>query len=723
VTAVANAGAGSYQVTATATGLTSTSFNLTNTAGAIAISNIRWAVNGLTSIVFDGTDRVAEFDSSPTTPLGDCAVRYNAGTTLPNAAGSYVVGVTCANVNGSGSGTATLTIAQAASGVVVNGSASATYSGQPNPVVIAANPNNVALGVSYSGTTAAGAPYGPTSVPPTDAGTYTATVTVLDLNYSGGPFTQTITVAPKAVTVSFANLSHVYDGNVKSATATFSDGAAGTPVLTYVPASPTTAGSYTVTASLTNPNYTLSGDVDETLVIAKATAQITLSNLTQIFDDNPKPVLVTTAPPSLGVNVTYAGNPPPAPSAVGSYPVVATIVDANYQGTASDTLTILAAGVAQFVTCSSTTVNGTAGAPLATGDRPCVRVLDNNGNGVAGISILFNVTGGGGSATGTSATTAADGGATVASWTLGANAGVNTMTAQVNGLAGLPTHTFTANGAELAGVSMSKSSATTQAMPGDAITYSLVVTHAAGSSNAAAVDILDALPAQLDVGTATWLCAGTGGATCSVPNGTGDVDVTAAIPVGASITVTLTATVRLDATLGAMLNTATAELTSSTDPDTSNNTDDHSITLVPRPDGPCSVFCDGFEGDDIVKAMSADKALRAEQPITVTLPGLASGVTPLFEVLGTDAKAIATLDVLAVGEGRWFRLRHRDVQGQERFTAWSPLAADAVGFDWALDVDGVSMRSFAHGQVEQLSVPLESGQPLPQVLRVIGSRH
>ena len=720
--AAANTTAGSYTVTAAFGSGPDVVFNLTNTLGNIAISDIRWAANDLASIAYSGGTQAATFTGNPSSGV-TCSVNYNGATTLPQDAGSYLVQVSCNDgaVGGlSGSGSATLTITPASVTITFGAAGPFTYDGTPQGPTASAG--SAPVTVLYSGV--APTVYGPSPIPPTNAGSYSATASVNDPNYSATPVTQPFSIAPKAVTVSFANLAHVYDGSVKSASATFSDGAAGTPVLTYVPAAPTNAGAYTVTASLTNPNYTLTGDVDETLTIAQGTAQVTLSNLTQIFDGNPKPVLVTTVPAGLGVNVTYAGNPPPAPSAVGSYAVTATVADVNYQGTASGTLTILAAGVSQFVTCSATTVSGTAGAPLATVDRPCVRVLDNNGNGVAGISILFNVTGGGGSATGTSATTAADGRATVASWTLGANAGANTMTAQVNGLAGLPTHTFTANGTELAGVSMNKTSATTQAMPGDAITYSLVVTHAAGSSNAAAVDILDALPAQLDVGTATWLCAGTGGATCSVPNGTGDVDVTAAIPVGASVTVTLTATVRLDATLGAMLNTATAELTSSTDPDTSNNTDDHSITLVPRPDGPCSVFCDGFEGDDIVKAMAADKALRAEQPIMVRLPGLASGVvTPLFEVIGTDAKALGAVDVLAVGEGRWFRLRHRDVLGQERFTAWSPLAADAVGFDWVLDVDGVSLRSFAHGQTGQLSVPLEAGRPLPQVLRAIGLHH
>jgi hypothetical protein len=85
-------------------------------------------------------------------------------------------------------------------------------------------------------------------------------------------------------------------------------------------------------------NYTAqSGDV--TINISKANAMVTLSDLTQTADGSPKPATVTTDPAGLSVNVTYNGSSTP-PSASGSYAVVATVNDANYQGTASGTLVI-----------------------------------------------------------------------------------------------------------------------------------------------------------------------------------------------------------------------------------------------------------------------------------------------------------------------------------------------------------------------------------------------
>jgi hypothetical protein len=53
----------------------------------------------------------------------------------------------------------------------------------------------------------------------------------------------------------------------------------------------------------------------------------------------PKAASVATAPPGLGVLVTYAGSTS-APAAAGSYTVVATIADTLYQGSAAGTLVI-----------------------------------------------------------------------------------------------------------------------------------------------------------------------------------------------------------------------------------------------------------------------------------------------------------------------------------------------------------------------------------------------
>jgi hypothetical protein len=83
----------------------------------------------------------------------------------------------------------------------------------------------------------------------------------------------------------------------------------------------------------------------------------------------------------------------------------------------------------------------TAGLEVAT--RPSVRVVDTHGNPVAGVTVSFVVTGGGGGVGSPVTPTDASGVATVASWGLGHVAGPNTLVAAV---AGVPSLTFTATG-------------------------------------------------------------------------------------------------------------------------------------------------------------------------------------------------------------------------------------------------------------------------------------
>jgi len=85
-------------------------------------------------------------------------------------------------------------------------------------------------------------------------------------------------------------------------------------------------------------------------------------------------------------------------------------------------------------------VTGTVGAVVAT--NPAVIVKDAAGNPVAGVTVTFTVTGGGGSMTGTTQITNAQGIATVGGWTLGTIVGTNTATATSGTLTGSPV-TFT----------------------------------------------------------------------------------------------------------------------------------------------------------------------------------------------------------------------------------------------------------------------------------------
>ena len=89
---------------------------------------------------------------------------------------------------------------------------------------------------------------------------------------------------------------------------------------------------------------------------------------------------------------------------------------------------------------SSLTITGPAG--QAALERPSVVVRDENGNPMAGASVVFAVTSGDGSVSGATVNTGTDGVATVGTWTLGQTASTNTVDATV---AGLPAVTFTAN--------------------------------------------------------------------------------------------------------------------------------------------------------------------------------------------------------------------------------------------------------------------------------------
>jgi hypothetical protein len=74
--------------------------------------------------------------------------------------------------------------------------------------------------------------------------------------------------------------------------------------------------------------------------IARAEATLTLSNLLQSYTGTARSVSATTTPPGLPVILTYNGSLS-APTSLGTYTVVGTINDPNYQGRTTNTLTIV----------------------------------------------------------------------------------------------------------------------------------------------------------------------------------------------------------------------------------------------------------------------------------------------------------------------------------------------------------------------------------------------
>ncbi|RME69350.1 MAG: hypothetical protein D6781_08780, partial [Verrucomicrobia bacterium] len=157
-------------------------------------------------------------------------------------------------------------------------------------------------------------------------------------NYQLVQPTATASINKATATVSLSGLAQTYDGTAKTVTAT-TDPAGLTVNITYdgSAAAPTNAGSYAVVATVSDANY--EGQATGTLVISKAPVSVEITGIYQIADGSPKPVTVTTDPSGLAVEVTYDGSTT-VPSAIGRYEVIATIVDDNYAGTATETLVI-----------------------------------------------------------------------------------------------------------------------------------------------------------------------------------------------------------------------------------------------------------------------------------------------------------------------------------------------------------------------------------------------
>jgi len=145
-------------------------------------------------------------------------------------------------------------------------------------------------------------------------------------DYDGDPYEITATTKP-------TNLSYIvtYNGST-------------TP--------PTNAGTYTVVATINDNFY--QGSVTGTFTIEQLSTTITLSNLTQTYDGNPKPVTVSIPLTNINYTVNYNGSTTP-PTDVGTYNVVVTINDPNYQGTKTATLTVAPQTLSITTQCPSKT--------------------------------------------------------------------------------------------------------------------------------------------------------------------------------------------------------------------------------------------------------------------------------------------------------------------------------------------------------------------------------
>jgi len=273
---------------------------------------------------------------------------------VTSQAGVYTVIIngTCNSVTNS----ATLTVSKATASVTL-GSLNQTYNGSAEPATAATTPSGLAVTFTYNGS----------ATVPTKAGSYTVVGTINDPNYQGSA-SGTLVIAQASGSITLGSLNQTYNGSAEPATATTTpSGLAVTFTYNGSSTIPTGAGSYTVVGTINDPNY--QGSATGTLVIAQASSSITLGNLSQTYNGSAEPATATTTPNGLTVTFTYNGSST-APTSAGSYTVVGTINDPNYQGSASGTLVINPAPLTVTATANTKTYDGTTSAvaiPTVTG--------------------------------------------------------------------------------------------------------------------------------------------------------------------------------------------------------------------------------------------------------------------------------------------------------------------------------------------------------------------
>jgi MBG domain/Bacterial Ig-like domain (group 3)/Putative Ig domain len=298
-----------------------------------------------TTTLAAGSDNSHTLVVSPaitTTAAANASTSYNTGAqsvtltaTVTSPAGAVNAGtVTFSVFQGATPVGATVT-----SATVLNGAASVSYTlpaGTPAALYSIQAVYSGTVSLSISSDTSHTLTVGQTAT------TTTAVNAAATYNVAAQNVTLSATVTSpsgpvNAGTVTFTVLQGATPVGAAVTSATVLNGAASA---VYVLPAGTVAGAYTIQAAYNGTvSLSASSDNTHTLTVGKATATVTLGSLTQTYTGSPLPATATTVPAGLTVNFTYNGNPTP-PTIVGSYTVVGTISNANYQGSATGTLKI-----------------------------------------------------------------------------------------------------------------------------------------------------------------------------------------------------------------------------------------------------------------------------------------------------------------------------------------------------------------------------------------------
>jgi len=172
-----------------------------------------------------------------------------------------------------------------------------------------------------------------------------------------------------------------------------------------------------------------------------------------------------------------------------------------------------------------------------------------------------------------------------------------------------------------ADVQVTKTASTTSLVPGQPLTYTVVVSNP-GPSQANGVVVNDVIPTNGVTGI-SWNSLASGGATGNTSSGTSNINDTLNMPPGSSVNYQITLQTSPSAT-GSLANTATVTPPSGvTDPNSSNNTATATATYTPR-------------ADVQVTKQAAQATVRPEQGVQYTVKVRNTGPNPVSGVTVED---------------------------------------------------------------------------------------
>lgn len=240
------------------------------------------------------------------------------------------------------------------------------YDGKPHPLSLTLKGINgvtivsSAVTVTYARTDSSEPA---TTVAPVNAGTYDVVATYAGgHNYTGDSATGRLVINKLTPTMTASGGTFTYDGRTHPASGSvvgLNGEVLATPTFTYNGGSdaPVNAGSYMVVASFAgNVNYKALPDISASIVINKAQASISLSNLNYTYDASPKSATATTSPADLsGVQITY-NDSPTQPTNAGQYRVVASLANPNYEASNAVANLVIGKATPSFSNLSSPTI-------------------------------------------------------------------------------------------------------------------------------------------------------------------------------------------------------------------------------------------------------------------------------------------------------------------------------------------------------------------------------